>query len=72
MALRGGGMMMFGQRSGPRRMLREARERYLDYIEDLRGRLRATAAAQQADADSQRNRPGRFHQLNQPRPPIHR
>src|SRR5262249_22035202 len=45
-----GGMMIFGQRTGPRRMLREARERYLDYIENLRGRLRYRVGGQKAGA----------------------
>jgi S-DNA-T family DNA segregation ATPase FtsK/SpoIIIE len=43
-----GGVMLYGLRSGPRRTLREKRERYLDYLEELRHRLRATVAAQQA------------------------
>jgi S-DNA-T family DNA segregation ATPase FtsK/SpoIIIE len=45
-----GVVMIVGQRTGPRRMLREARERYLDYVEELRRRLRVTVAEQQADA----------------------
>ena len=43
-----GGIMIFSQKSGPRRMLRESRERYLDYVEDLRRRLRGTVHAQKA------------------------
>src|ERR1700754_2814468 len=31
-----GMMMMIGQRSGAKRQVREARERYLDYVESLR------------------------------------
>lgn len=45
-----GVVLLIGQRSGPRRELREARERYLDYVEDLRHRLRRAAAAQRRDA----------------------
>jgi S-DNA-T family DNA segregation ATPase FtsK/SpoIIIE len=45
-----GGLLLVSQRSGPRRQLREARERYLDYLEDLRGRLRRSGTAQQAAA----------------------
>lgn len=45
-----GVVMLISQRSGPRRQLRESRERYLDYLEDLRRRLRRTVAAQQANA----------------------
>jgi len=43
-----GGVMLYGMRSGPRRALREGRERYLDYIEQLRRRLRANVSAQKA------------------------
>ena len=42
-------VMVIGQRGTPRRQQREARERYLDYIEELRRRLRATIARQKAD-----------------------
>src|ERR671925_1348469 len=35
-------VMIVGQRTSPRRQLRESRERYLDYVEDLRRRLRTT------------------------------
>lgn len=45
-----GVVLLIGQRSGPRRELREARERYLDYVEELRHRLRRAVAAQQRDA----------------------
>ncbi|WP_436532166.1 type VII secretion protein EccCa [Actinoplanes sp. HUAS TT8] len=55
-----GGVMIFGQRSGPRRMLREARERYLDYVEDLRRQLRATVAAQKADGEWRHPDPSRL------------
>jgi S-DNA-T family DNA segregation ATPase FtsK/SpoIIIE len=55
-----GVVMMVGQRSGPRRQLREARERYLDYLEDLRRRLRSTAAAQKSSAGWRHPEPGRL------------
>ncbi|MDQ3628069.1 MAG: type VII secretion protein EccCa [Actinomycetota bacterium] len=43
------GLLLFvSQRSGPRRKLREGRERYLDYIEQLRHLLRSSIAAQRA------------------------
>ncbi len=58
-----GGVMIFSQRSGPRRTLREARERYLDYVEDLRVRLRATVAAQQAAARWRHPEPARLLDL---------
>ena len=45
-----GVVMLIGQRTGPRRQLREARERYLDYLEDLRRQLRRTVAAQKTSA----------------------
>jgi S-DNA-T family DNA segregation ATPase FtsK/SpoIIIE len=45
-----GVVMLIGQRSGPRRQLREARERYLDYLEELRRKLRRTVSTQQASA----------------------
>ncbi|QSB15719.1 type VII secretion protein EccCa [Natronosporangium hydrolyticum] len=44
-------IMLIAQRSGPRRQLREARERYLDYLEELRRTLRKTVSAQQASSD---------------------
>jgi S-DNA-T family DNA segregation ATPase FtsK/SpoIIIE len=55
-----GVVMLIGQRSGPRRQLREARERYLDYLEELRRRLRATVAAQKASADWRHPQPQRL------------
>jgi S-DNA-T family DNA segregation ATPase FtsK/SpoIIIE len=58
-----GVMMLVGQRSGPRRQLREGRERYLDYLEDLRRRLRATVAAQQAGSDWRHPEPARLVDL---------
>ncbi|UYM06283.1 type VII secretion protein EccCa [Solicola gregarius] len=39
-------VMILSQRTGPRRLLRQARERYLNYIDDLRHTLRRTVAAQ--------------------------
>ena len=41
-----GAIMIIGQRSGQRRQMREARERYLDYIEQLRHSVRDTIATQ--------------------------
>ncbi|MGA8115357.1 MAG: type VII secretion protein EccCa [Actinocatenispora sp.] len=46
-----GAVMLIGQRIGPRRQLREDRERYLDYVEHLRGTARSTIARQRARAD---------------------
>ncbi|MGH3681076.1 MAG: type VII secretion protein EccCa, partial [Natronosporangium sp.] len=45
-----GVVMLIGQRSGPRRQLRESRERYLDYLEDLRRTLRQTVSTQKRSA----------------------
>ncbi len=45
-----GAIMIISQRSGPKRLLREGRERYLDYVEDLRHQLRETIAAQKQSA----------------------
>ncbi|MPZ27661.1 MAG: type VII secretion protein EccCa [Micromonosporaceae bacterium] len=45
-----GVVMLIGQRSGPRRQLRESRERYLDYLEDLRRTLRQTVTTQKRSA----------------------
>jgi S-DNA-T family DNA segregation ATPase FtsK/SpoIIIE len=45
-----GAIMIISQRSGPKRLLRESRERYLDYIEELRHALRETIAAQKDSA----------------------
>src|SRR6185369_9355884 len=58
-----GAMMLFGQRNAPRRMLREARERYLDYMEDLRRRLRSTVSAQKAAGRWRHPDPGRLLDL---------
>lgn len=58
-----GVVMLIGQRSGPRRQLREARERYLDYLEELRRRLRRTVAAQKASADWCHPEPARLLDL---------
>jgi len=55
-----GGVMLYGLRSGPRRTLREKRERYLDYLEDLRHRLRATVATQQAAGQWRHPEPARL------------
>lgn len=41
-----GAIMIIGQRSGTRRKMRESRERYLDYIEELRHKIRDTIATQ--------------------------
>ncbi len=41
-------VMVLGQRGSARRQMREARERYLDYIEELRRRLRRTIGLQKA------------------------
>lgn len=41
-----GAIMIISQRGGPRRELRENRERYLDYVEHLRHTLRQTIATQ--------------------------
>lgn len=58
-----GVVMLIGQRTGPRRQLREARERYLDYLEELRRRLRRTVAAQQASASWRHPAPDRLPDL---------
>jgi DNA segregation ATPase FtsK/SpoIIIE, S-DNA-T family len=55
-----GGVMLYGMRSGPRRTLREKRERYLDYLEDLRHRLRATVTTQQAAGQWRHPEPARL------------
>ncbi len=44
-----GAMMMIGQRSGTKRQVREARERYLDYVESLRHSVRDQIAGQRAE-----------------------
>lgn len=53
-----GVIMIVSQRFGPKRLLREGRERYLDYIEDLRHTLRATIAAQKASSSWRHPSPG--------------
>jgi S-DNA-T family DNA segregation ATPase FtsK/SpoIIIE len=58
-----GVVMLVGQRTGPRRQLREARERYLDYLEELRRRLRRTVAAQRAAAGWRHPDPARLPDL---------
>ncbi len=45
-----GVIMIISQRSGPKRLLREGRERYLDYVEDLRHNLREIISSQQRSA----------------------
>jgi DNA segregation ATPase FtsK/SpoIIIE, S-DNA-T family len=55
-----GAVMLLGQRNAPRRTLREARERYLDYLEDLRRRLRGTVQAQRAAGRWRHPDPGRL------------
>lgn len=58
-----GVVMLIGQRSGPRRQLREGRERYLDYMEDLRRTLRGTVAAQQRSSRWRHPEPARLVDL---------
>jgi hypothetical protein len=58
-----GVVMLIGQRSGPRRQLREGRERYLDYLEELRRTLRGTVAAQRASARWRHPAPDRLLDL---------
>jgi S-DNA-T family DNA segregation ATPase FtsK/SpoIIIE len=58
-----GAVMLFSMRSGPRKLLRDKRERYLDYVEQLRHRLRATVAAQKADGRWRHPDPGRLLDL---------
>jgi S-DNA-T family DNA segregation ATPase FtsK/SpoIIIE len=58
-----GVVMLIGQRSGPRRQLREDRERYLDYLEELRRTLRGTVAAQLASARWRHPAPDRLLDL---------
>jgi S-DNA-T family DNA segregation ATPase FtsK/SpoIIIE len=58
-----GALMLFSMRSGPRKSLREKRERYLDYVEQLRHRLRGTVAAQKADGRWRHPDPGRLLDL---------
>lgn len=41
-----GATIIIGQRSGPRRQLRQSRERYLDYVDETRQRIRSTIDAQ--------------------------
>jgi len=53
-----GAIMIISQRSGPKRLLREGRERYLDYVEDLRHNLRETIAAQKNSAAWRHPLPG--------------
>ncbi|GLZ76491.1 type VII secretion protein EccC [Actinorhabdospora filicis] len=43
-------VMWVSMRSGPKRKLREQRERYLDYLEDVRGVVRKAARVQRAAA----------------------
>jgi DNA segregation ATPase FtsK/SpoIIIE, S-DNA-T family len=45
-----GVIMIIAQKSGPKKLLREGRERYHDYIEELRHELRRTIAAQKKRA----------------------
>ena len=58
-----GVIMIISQRSGPKRLLREGRERYLDYIEDLRHTLRETIAAQKQSAAWRHPEPCRLPDL---------
>lgn len=58
-----GVIMIVSQRSGPKRLLREGRERYLDYIEELRHSLRATIADQKRSAHWSHPEPARLPDL---------
>ena len=53
-----GVVMIVTQRTGPKKLLREGRERYLDYIEELRHALRATIAAQRKSSGWRHPPPG--------------
>ena len=53
-----GVVMIVAQRTGPKKLLREGRERYLDYIEELRHSLRATIAAQKKSSGWRHPAPG--------------
>ncbi len=53
-----GAIMIISQRTGPKRLLREGRERYLDYVEDLRHALRETQSAQKQSAAWRHPYPG--------------
>ncbi len=53
-----GVVMIVTQRTGPKKLLREGRERYLDYIEELRHGLRATIAAQKRSSGWRHPPPG--------------
>ncbi len=55
-----GAVMLIGQRTGTRRQTREGRERYLDYVEELRRRLRRTIAQQKANAAWRHPEPARL------------
>jgi S-DNA-T family DNA segregation ATPase FtsK/SpoIIIE len=57
-------VMIVGQRSGPRRQTREARERYLDYVEDLRRQLRRTINDQKANGTWRHPAPDRLLDLS--------
>jgi S-DNA-T family DNA segregation ATPase FtsK/SpoIIIE len=53
-----GAIVIVGQRVGPRKRMREARERYLDYVEELRHQLRDTIGEQKAGAAWRHPEPG--------------
>ncbi len=52
-----GATMIIGQRSGPRKQLRQSRERYLDYVDDTRQRVRSTIDAQRRSGSWRHPRP---------------
>ncbi len=56
-------VMIIAQRTGPKRLLREGRERYLDYIEDLRHALRDIIAAQRESGRWRHPAPARLSQV---------
>lgn len=55
-----GVLMIVSQRSGTKRAMREGRERYLDYIEQLRHTVRDQIAAQRAEQAWRQPRPEQF------------
>ncbi|MFC5752894.1 type VII secretion protein EccCa [Actinomadura rugatobispora] len=60
----GVGLVMFlSQYNGPRRRVREQRERYLDYLDGLRGTLRKVVAAQRAAGAMRHPPPGALPDL---------
>jgi S-DNA-T family DNA segregation ATPase FtsK/SpoIIIE len=53
-------VVLVGMRQGSRRQLREARERYLDYVEEVRRNIRETIIAQKRNAAWRHPKPGRL------------